>query len=172
MLALSVASEPRWRIVGTGDIDRDGFSDIIWQHADGRVAVWYFNGTGYQVRQSSIIATLSDSRWRVAVVEDFNRDGELDILWRHSGSGDMTIWHLNDGKYIGSASLNLAVSNMQWGIVAVGDFSGDGKADLVWQNGVTGELAAWFMDGATFLNSWSLNPGRIADTNWRIVGPR
>ncbi|HEY4300377.1 MAG TPA: MBG domain-containing protein, partial [Candidatus Didemnitutus sp.] len=33
--------------------------------------------------------------------------------------------------------------------VVVGDFNGDGKTDLVWQNLVTGDRALWLMDGAT-----------------------
>jgi hypothetical protein len=172
MLGSSVVSEPRWRIVATGDMDRDGFGDIIWQHADGRVAVWYMYGDGYQIREGVEIAAVSDSRWRVAGIEDMNRDGKLDILWRHSASGDMTIWHMDDRRYLSSSSISLSVSNMQWEIAALGDFSGDGKADLIWRNNVTGELAAWFMDGNIFLNGWSLNPGRVADTNWRITGPR
>jgi hypothetical protein len=171
MLSQSVVSEPRWQIVGTGDMDRDGFSDILWQHPDGRVAVWYLFGTGYQVRQSAIIATVSDPGWRVAGIEDFNHDGRPDILWRHTGSGQLFVWHMDDRKFL-SSGMNLIVANNQWQIAAVADFSGDGKPDLVWQNTTTGELAAWFLSSGTFLNSWSLNPGRISDTNWRIVGPR
>jgi hypothetical protein len=171
MLSQSVVSEPKWQIVGTADMDRDGFSDILWQHPDGRVAVWYLFGTGYQVRQSAIVATVSDPGWRVGGIEDFNHDGRPDILWRHTGSGQLFVWHMDDRKFL-SSGMNLIVANNQWQIAAVGDFSGDGKPDLVWQNTTTGELAAWFLSSGTFLNSWSLNPGRIADTNWRIAGPR
>jgi hypothetical protein len=96
----------------------------------------------------------------------------VDILWRHSWGGDMTIWYMNDRQFLGSASIGMVVSNMQWQIAAVGDFSGDGKPDLVWRNSGTGDIAAWFMDGNIFLNGWSLNPGRVADTNWHIAGPR
>ena len=38
----------------------------------------------------------------------------------------------------------------------------------------TGDLAAWMMDGLHFNveNRVWLNPGRVSDVNWRIVGPR
>ena len=31
---------PDWRICGTGDYNRDGRSDILWQNSAGDVAVW------------------------------------------------------------------------------------------------------------------------------------
>lgn len=55
---------------------------------------------------------------------------------------------------------------MEWQVVSIADFSGDGKPDFIWRNSHTGELQAWFMDDARFINHWSLNPGRVADTNW------
>jgi len=172
MLSSSVVSDPQWRIAGTGDMDRDGFNDIIWQHADGRVAVWYMWADGLQVREKTVIAAVSDSSWRVTGIEDLNRDGKLDILWRHASRGELYIWHMDDKQYLGSATIDLVVGNMEWQVVSIADFSGDGKPDFIWRNSHTGELQAWFMDGARFINHWSLNPGRVADTNWYIVGPR
>ena len=31
----------------------------------------------------------------------------------------------------------------------IGDFNGDGKTDIFWHNGTTGENTAWLMDGTT-----------------------
>jgi len=39
--------------------------------------------------------------------------------------------------------------NLNWQIVGVGDLDGDGKADLVWRNNHSGDVAEWLMDGAT-----------------------
>lgn len=167
-VSASVTSDPQWRIVGTGDMDRDDFDDIIWQHPDGRVAVWYMNGL--QVRKGAVIATVPGG-WRVAGVEDFNDDGKLDLLWRHAALGQLLVWHMDDGQYL-SAGMNVMMASSGWQIVATGDFSGDGKADLIWRNADTGELAAWFLGGGSIIGSQSLNPGLVGDSNWRIVGPR
>jgi hypothetical protein len=34
---------------------------------------------------------------------------------------------------------------LTWQIAGVGDFNGDGFADLVWQNTSTGQVAIWFL---------------------------
>ncbi len=38
-------SGPDWHIMGTGDYNNDGKSDILWQNPSGAVAVWEMNGT-------------------------------------------------------------------------------------------------------------------------------
>jgi hypothetical protein len=37
--------EPDWHIVGTGDFNHDGKSDVLWQNSSGAVSVWEMNGT-------------------------------------------------------------------------------------------------------------------------------
>jgi hypothetical protein len=36
---------PDWHIMGSGDYNSDGKSDILWQNSSGAVAVWEMNGT-------------------------------------------------------------------------------------------------------------------------------
>ena len=45
------------------------------------------------------------------------------------------------------------------------DFTGDGKADLLWRNDQAGETAVWSMDGFTLTGSVSLPK---VDGNWRV----
>ena len=56
-----------------------------------------------------------------------------------------------------------------WEIVGVGDFDGDGRADVILRNTFTGQNIGWLMNGLTVRNSAFLPT--IADTNWQIVGP-
>ncbi len=50
---------------------------------------------------------------------------------------------------------------------ARGDFNGDGKADILWQNSSTGQRGIWLMNGTTLQSAVSL--GTVA-TSWSIAG--
>ncbi|BAC89218.1 FG-GAP-like repeat-containing protein [Gloeobacter violaceus] len=49
-----------------------------------------------------------------------------------------------------------------------GDFSGDGKADILWRNGATGANTVWRMNGTAFSSSVALTS--VSDRNWTIGG--
>jgi serralysin len=36
---------PSWHVIGTGDFNGDGKSDILFQNTNGSVAIWLMNGT-------------------------------------------------------------------------------------------------------------------------------
>jgi subtilisin family serine protease len=54
--------------------------------------------------------------------------------------------------------------------VVQGDISGDGRADIVWQNVAEGWLATSWLDGWNIIGTYSLDINQVADTNWRVVG--
>ncbi len=63
------AADINWRIVGVADMDRDGSTDLVWQHrTNGRLGIWYMNGTT-MVRTSPMgPGALSDLNWRIVAV--------------------------------------------------------------------------------------------------------
>jgi hypothetical protein len=46
-----------WSIVGTGDFNGDGKSDIVWRDSSGNVAIWFM--VGEHVSQSAGVGKLS-----------------------------------------------------------------------------------------------------------------
>jgi hypothetical protein len=48
-----------------------------------------------------------------------------------------------------------------------GDFTGDTRADLIWQHPSTGAVLLWEMNGSTYVSGTILNAG---GTEWQIVG--
>ena len=71
---------------------------------------------------------------------------------------------MNGTNVIGSA----VVGNPgpSWHALGTGDFNGDGRADILWQNS-NGEAAIWEMNGTNVIAAASLgNPG----PDWHIMG--
>ena len=70
-------------------------------------------------------------------------------LW-HDNAGKVTMWL--DGSPIGSSVI--ATIYTGWAIGGIGDFDGDGKADILWHDiGRKSQLLTneviWFMNGST-----------------------
>ena len=77
-----------WTVVGSGDYNGDGRSDILWRNGStGANTIW--RSANAATRQA--VGTVSTS-WRVVGSGDYNGDGRADILWRNSSTGANTIW--------------------------------------------------------------------------------
>jgi hypothetical protein len=167
-------ADTRWQMVGTGDFDRDGWPDILWRHGfSGENVLWYMNGTTLASGTFLTPASLPDTRWKMAGVADFNRDGQQDILWHHSFSGEVVLWYMN-GSVLASGTFTSPSSlpDPNWTIAAVGDYDANGNPDIVWHHDVSGQTVLWFMNGATLVTGTFTNPSTFPDTNWKPVGPR
>ena len=98
--------------------------------------------------------TLSPS-WSIVGMGDFSGDGMADILLRNS-NGALEEWIMNGSQIESSQAIayqGAPVSlGSSWALAEVGDFNGDGKADLLWCNS-SGALAEWTMNGAVITSS-------------------
>jgi len=67
--------------------------------------------------------------------------------------------------YQGTA-VNVAAN---WKVVEIGDFNGDGDADLLWRDSNTGQLAEWLMNGNVLTASTALKSNSVTvnpDLSW------
>lgn len=106
---------------------------------------------------ASRLASVGDSR--VTTVQDFNQDGQTDILWRNYSTGDVGAWLMNGSVIQGWAAMQSS-TDPNWRIEATADFNHDGKSDILWRNYSTGVVGIWLMDGAN-ITGWSLRQTNV-----------
>jgi hypothetical protein len=99
---------------------------------------------------------------------DLDGDGRSDVLWRNVASGDNYVYPMNGTAIGASEGYVRTVADQNWQIAGVGDFNGDGRADLLWRNDGTGENYIYLMGGTTVSAEGYLRS--VADPNWRVVG--
>ena len=83
MVPSPALADTNWAIVGTGDFNNDGKTDILWRNTStGENYVWYMNGVRRIGRWYP--SCLADTNWAIVGTGDFNGDGKTDILWRNT----------------------------------------------------------------------------------------
>ena len=99
-----------------------------------------YDGTAWQSGYTSITATTLNR-----AAEDFNGDGNSDILFHNAKTGSVAMWQQDGMKTL--ANVTAGSQATSWHAIDTFDFSGDGKADILWQND-NGKVQLWQMDGS------------------------
>jgi 6-phosphogluconolactonase (cycloisomerase 2 family) len=118
--ALPLLSDADWEAVGLGDFNGDARADLLWRHrVSGQNAVWFLRGTATHMAfagGSLLEPALPDTRWRVAALEDYDGDGDTDIVWRHSEAGQDVIWFMN-GASLDHGAFTTTLPDTGWSLV-------------------------------------------------------
>ena len=166
----SAATVPTdWRIVGTGDFNGDGRSDILWRHDSGLVTDWLGTASGGFANNHASSAAAVPTDWKIAGTGDFNGDGRDDVLWRHDG-GTVSDWlGTESGGFANNHANAGAVVPTDWKIAGTGDFNGDGRTDILWRHD-GGTVTDWLgTESGGFANNHA-NAGAAAAIDWHVVG--
>jgi hypothetical protein len=158
---------PNWRIVMTGDFTGGSDADVLWQYdnlnnaadpLNGAVYEWEMNGR--QVASQGLISQSPGSaNWKVVGADDFGGQGDDDILFRYHNAANPTD-PLNGVCYIdfmnGTTVAHGAPTQWQvgesWQVAGLGDYAGEGKTDILFQNAISGETYMWMMNGASVVS--------------------
>jgi hypothetical protein len=157
-----------YSLVGTGDLNGDGYADIVWQHqSTGNLYAWMMHGITIIATPALSIPSVGNMGWQVRGVGDVNGDGRADLIFQNTADGSLAVWLMNgetvtSTMWITDGSGNrLAVADTNWVIAGVGDLNHDGKGDLVWQNRSTGALGGWTMSGNVVQAMQNLSPAWV-----------
>jgi hypothetical protein len=159
-----------WHIVGTGDFNGDGRLDILWRADDGTVTDWLGQSNGGFAGNGANFNSNISSNWHIAGTGDFNGDGLADILWR-ADDGTMTDWlGQSNGGFSGNGANFNTIISIDWHIVSTGDFNGDGRVDILWEN-TNGTVTEWLgqSNGGFVGNGANVTIGMTS--NWHVQDP-
>jgi FG-GAP-like repeat len=156
--------DPSWHIVGMGDLNGDGKSDIVWQNTNsGQVYEWLMNGT--QIIGAGFLGNNTDPAWQVVGVGDINHDGKADIIFQNSNSGQVYDWLMNGSQITGAGFLGNN-TDPAWHVAAMGA-SQNNMESIVFQNSNSGQVYDWQMSGGQIVGAGFL--GDNADPAWKVV---
>lgn len=131
-------------VLGLGDFNGDGITDLLLQNDNGAVGAYLTDGenVGWNYFQSL------GSEWSIAGIGDFNHDGIDDVVLQNEKGGYAGIWQLDRNGQVSWSDLDV-LNNGQ--IAGTGDFNGDGFDDVLlkWGN----SYGAWTVSGGN-LSGW------------------
>ena len=133
--SVSPGSHPAgYEVAGVGDFTGNGTDDVLWYDpTTGDVDEWQLSNGKWAA--SVDLGSHPGSGWTVAGVGDFTGNGIDDVLWTNSSSGQVQtdIWELgSNGKWAASVSPGSHPAGYQ--AAGIGDFTGNGTSDILWQN--------------------------------------
>ena len=142
-----------YQIAGIGDLAVNGKSDVmsdvlVQNPTTGDIQEWLMANTAWA---GTVDLGVHPTDYRIAGIGDFFGNGIDDVLWTSAPSSvpspsqapvQTDIWELNSsGQW--RASVSPGSHPGGYNVVGVGDFTGNGTSDILWQNPTTGDVDEW-----------------------------
>jgi hypothetical protein len=175
------APPPGARLAASGDLDQDGWADLVFQdETSGTLAVWKMEGLTRTGTLTPNPAAPPDATFLLTGVQDYDGDGVRDLLWLNRGAGRVVQWLLNPDLRRRSSRLTNPpqAAGPEWELVASADYGRGpggraGTHDAVWRSTATERLVIWFFDFSDARTAGIFTtPAKPSDPDWTVVAPR
>lgn len=114
-----------YTVGAVADFDLDGAVDILWRRNDTGENVFWMDmrrvdtGGGvfaYRIGSTVIGRAEADTNWSIGAAADYDSDGDVDILWHNTVTGEVRIWRMNGTNFVSSVALPNA-NSPNWRVV-------------------------------------------------------
>ena len=174
---LSINAGPEWQLVNHSDFNEDGTPDLLLRNRDsGQVIVWALDGTELNVENSGALqpgdsAFTAAQAWQVAGVD------QMEMATQNAETGQIAHWQIKADaddssayQIEGGGLFNTQPTKIDWQLVGMRDFNGDGNSDLFFQNQEDGKMAVWYLDESRNLQGAAALSAQTNDTDWQVRG--
>jgi uncharacterized repeat protein (TIGR03803 family) len=105
-----------WRVVAMADFNRDGRTDILFEHESGYVSIWFMNGTTYLSSTVLFGSQPVAANLKIVGVNDYNSDSHPDLLLQ-AADGGLQIWFMNGIGFSSAFQLTADAPQAGWKVV-------------------------------------------------------
>jgi hypothetical protein len=149
--------DPYWVVAGHSDLEgvtkkddfnNDARADIFWRNSNGSAVMWLMHDED-TIGPVISLPWVASNNWTMSAVGDLSIDGNADLLWRNSVTGQNSVWFMNGTSL--AEIYTLPNASIDWSIFAIADANNDANPDIYWYNNTTGEILAWRMECGRYL---------------------
>jgi hypothetical protein len=142
----------RTRTAVSNDFNDDGSADILWYNSStGESQIWHMSAAS-RIGRSTVTdkgkPAYIGPPFHIVGSRDFDGDGDTDLLWYNTTTGETQIWHMRRAALRDTATV---VDETGTAIYIGPPFSiagtnMDHKPQIIWYNSTTGETQLWRMN--------------------------
>jgi hypothetical protein len=149
----------RWQTTTAGDLNGDGFADIVFygeKHSG--LAVYLMRGTCVADAGPEVPGPPGHD-WIAVLTGDTNLDHMQDILWFNPSTSQMTVWLMEGTRVLEPGPLIPGPPGNGWALSYDADFNLDGMFDVLWSNVDRGSAEVWLMQATHVIEVGPEIPG-------------
>jgi Trypsin/FG-GAP-like repeat len=154
-----------WRLEAVGDLDGDGWPDLVWHNYTnypGVIRVWFMTST--TIREQFDFHE-NDINWRIEAAGDLNQDGRADLFWRNTATQQTRVWKMS--YKAAPVSQPLLPLNPGWEIRMAADLNSDTGIDALLYHRSTGELGVIYYD--VYGNNLGVLPIPVSNSDGNLL---